>query len=137
VFKTYVSFHPKRKKGKEPLLYEDLIALNAEGKSRSVSRMIAMMDDLRENGRESRYVKHLGGPLYELKTRTPDGGARVYFFRLNEDSFVLVRAEVKKENEATESLLSDVLDVIEAVQQKKDVLVPKYTYGGDDDEKDN
>jgi phage-related protein len=136
VYKTYVAFHPERKRGKEPLLYEDLIALNGSGKSRSVSRMIGMMNDLRENGRESRYVKHLSGPLYELKTRTRDGGARVYFFRLNEDSFVLVRAEVKKENEATESLLSDVLDVIEAIQQKKDVLVPKYTYGGDDDEDD-
>jgi phage-related protein len=136
VFKTYVAFHPKRKRGKEPLLYEDLIALNAEGKNRSVTRIIAMMDDLRENGRESRYVKHLGGPLFELKTRTSDGGARVYFFRLNEDSFVLVRAEVKKENEATETLLTDVLDVIEAVKEKKNVLVPKYTPGGDDDEED-
>jgi hypothetical protein len=29
-----------------------------------------------------------------------------------------------------------VLDVIEAVQGEKDVLVPKYTYGGDDDEDD-
>lgn len=96
-----------------------------------------MMDDLLENRRESRYVKHLMGPLYELKTRTGDGGARVYFFRLNKDSFVLVRAEVKKENEATETLLSDVLDVIEAVKEEKDVLVPKYTLGGDDDEKDN
>jgi hypothetical protein len=56
---------------------------------------------------------------------------------LNEDSFVLVRAEVKKENEATEGLLSDVLDVIEAVRQEKDVLVPKYTPGDDDDEKDS
>jgi phage-related protein len=120
-----VSFHPKRK-SKEPLLYEDLLALNAEGKNLSVSRMIAMIDDLRKHGRESRYVKHLGGPLFELKTRTRDGGARVYFFRLNEDSFVLVHAEVKKENEATETLLSDVLDVIEAVKQEKDILIPKY-----------
>jgi hypothetical protein len=79
----------------------------------------------------------MSGQLFELKTRTPDGGARVYFFRLNEDSFVLVRAEVKKENEATEGLLSDVLDVIEAVKAEKDVLVPKYTYGGDDNEKSN
>ena len=136
MYKTYVAYHPKRKRGREPLLYEDLIALNGEGKTRSVSRMIAMMDDLRANGRESRYIKHLGEPLFELKTRTPDGGARVYFFRLNKDSFVLVRAEVKKENEASEQLLSDVLDVIEAVQQEKDVLVPKYTPGGDDDEDD-
>lgn len=135
MYKTYVAFHPTRKRGKEPLLYEDLIALNGEGKNRSVSRIIAMMDDLRANGRESRYVKHLMGPLFELKTRTPDGGARVYFFRLNKDSFVLVRAEVKKENEATETLLSDVLDVINAVKKENDVFVPKYIYGGDDDEK--
>jgi hypothetical protein len=31
---------------------------------RRVSRMIPMMDGLRANGRESRYVKHLGGPLF-------------------------------------------------------------------------
>jgi phage-related protein len=137
VYKTYAAFHPTRKRGREPLLYEDLIALNEEGKNRSVSRMIAMIDDLREKGRESRYVKHLMGPLFELKTRTPDGGARVYFFRLNKDSFVLVHAEVKKENKATETLLSDVIDVIKAVKEEKDVLVPKYTYRGDDDEKDD
>lgn len=137
MYKSYVAFHPTRKRGKEPLLYEDLIRLNEAGKNRSVSRMIAMMNDLRSNGRESRYVKHLMGPLFELKTRTPDGGARVYFFRLNEDSFVLVRAEVKKENEATEGLLSDVLDVIEAVKEEKDVLIPKYSYGGSDDEKNS
>jgi hypothetical protein len=47
VFKTYVAFHPKRKRGKEPMLYEDLIALNGSGKNRSVSRMIGMMDDLK------------------------------------------------------------------------------------------
>lgn len=134
--KTYVAFHPSRK-SKEPLLYEDLIALNAQGKNISVSRIIAMMDDLREHGRDSRYVKHLGGPLYELKTRTPEGGARVYFFRLNEDSYVLIRAEVKKENKATETLLSDVLDVIEAVKLERDILVPKYTYGGGTHEKDD
>ena len=117
------------------MLYEDLLALNAEGKNLSVSRMITMINDLRAHGRESRYVKHLGGPLFELKTRTREGGVRVYFFRLNEDSFVLVRAEVKKENEATEALLSDILDVIEAVKQGKDILIPKY--GGSKDEKSN
>ncbi len=77
MYKTYVAFHPKRK-SKEPLLYEDLLALNAEGKNLSVSRMITLIGDLRKHGRESRYVKHLGGPLFELKTRTREGGVRVY-----------------------------------------------------------
>lgn len=97
--------------------------------------MIEMMDDLRANGRDSRYLKHLGDVLYELKTRTVYGGARVYFFRLGREGYVLVRAEVKQENEATEALLLDTLDVAEAVEKGKARLVPKPREEDTDEDK--
>lgn len=99
--------------------------MNREGRNASVSKIIQMIDHLRAQGRDSHYVKHLGDVLFELKTRTVHGGARVYFFRLNRDGYVLVRAEVKKENRATEALLVDTLDVAEAVERGTARLVPR------------
>ena len=86
--------------------------------------MIDMTRDLRQHGRKSRYVKHLGGPIYELKTRTPQGGARVYFFRTNTESFVLVRAEVKRENNADTTILDDVAEIIHAFEIGNLTLIP-------------
>lgn len=121
--RIYVAYHPRRVT-QRPLLYEDLIAINQMGQNASVSKMIEMIGDLRINGRSSRFVKHLGGKLYELKARTVHGGARVYFFRLKQDGYVLVRAEVKQKDEATEDLLLDTLDVIEALENGGVRLVP-------------
>ncbi len=86
-----------------------------QGKKTCLRAVVEMCSDLHRNGMDCQHIKHLGGPLYELKKRASDGGARVYFFRL-EESFVLVRAECKKEDRASEKLLSDVLDVIEALE---------------------
>nr|WP_255578712.1 type II toxin-antitoxin system RelE/ParE family toxin [Deinococcus sp. RIT780] len=80
-----------------------------------------MCADLHQNGMTSRYIKHLGGPLYELKKRASDGGARVYFFRYGED-FVLVHAECKTQDQADQHLLLDALDVIEALEGRQHVL---------------
>jgi phage-related protein len=124
VARVFVAFHPRRKT-ERPLLYEDLIAMNQAGQNASVSKIIEMIDDLRAHGRNSRYVKHLGDILYELKARTAHGGARVYFFRLNQDGYVLVRAEIKQEDWATEALLIDTLDVAEAVEKGTARLVPR------------
>ena len=46
-------------------------------------------------------------------------------------------APCKRGQKLSQSTLELPLDVIEAVKEEKDVLVPKYTLGGDDDEKDN
>ena len=51
--------------------------------------------------------------MHELKKRASDGGARVYFLR-EENSFILVHAECKKENRASEALLIDALAILEA-----------------------
>ena len=86
--------------------------------------MIDMTRDLKQFGPNSRYIKHLGGPIYELKTRTPAGGARVYFFRTEKEEFVLARAEVKSENMADNTILEDVAEMIEAFESSNLILVP-------------
>ena len=86
--------------------------------------MIDITRDLRQNGRDSRYVKHIRGPIYELKTRTPQGGARVYFFRTNTESFMLVRAEVKREINADTTILDDVAEIIHAFETGNLTLIP-------------
>jgi hypothetical protein len=94
-----------------PPLIEDMLGLNRKGQNKCVSAMIRMIADLRENGNETRYLKHLGGSLYELKTRTPVGGARVYFF-IAGGVAVLCRAECKKENAASKTLLLDTVKLM-------------------------
>jgi hypothetical protein len=94
--------------GENPPLIEDMLELNRKGQNKCVTAMIRMIADLREKGNESRYLKHLGGSLYELKTRTPVGGARVYFF-IADGVAVLCRAECKKENAASKALLLDTV----------------------------
>lgn len=114
--------HPDRLKAKHPLIIEDFLAVARASKRLCLRKMIEMARDLHQHGLDSRYVKPLGGPLYELKDRTPDGGARVYFLRLARTEFILGRAECKKENEADETLLSSLLDVLDAIERNKPVL---------------
>ena len=87
-----------------PPLIKDIPLLNRKGQNKCLTAIIRMIADLRENGNESRYVKHLGGSLYELKTRTSVGGARVYLF-IAGGTAILCRAECKKENAASKTLL--------------------------------
>jgi phage-related protein len=113
-FRLIHARHPNRLKAKHPLIIEDFLATASVSKHQCLKKMIEMVQDLHENGMESRYVKALGGPLYELKGRTSEGGARVYFIRANDDAFILGRAECKKEDEADQDLLSSLLDVLMA-----------------------
>jgi phage-related protein len=120
-------------------LIEDLQALVKQSKQQSVNKMIGMIEDLQEHGMESRFVKHLAGAIHELKARTPEGGARVYFFRFTEKSFVLTRAEVKNENEANANLINYTASIFKLVQSGKadKVLVPKPKQEVNDHEKEN
>lgn len=95
---------------------EDMRALNRSGRGGCVGAMIRMVADLRENGQASRCIKHLGGGLYELKTRTPVGGARVYFFVLGGTAY-LCRAECKREDRASAALLDEVAAMLEAYRR--------------------
>ncbi len=100
-------------------LIRDMSALNRKGQNKCVTAMIRMIADLREHGQESRYVKHLGGSLFELKTRTPVGGARVYFFIASKIA-VLCRAECKRENAASKTLLLDTVRFMNEYSEGED-----------------
>ena len=104
------------------MVIDDLLALVALGKKRCVSKIVEMCSDLHRNGRDSRFIKPLGDALYELKARTGEGGARVYFFLTADDECVLCHAECKKEDAADERLLLDTLDVLEAYERIPAVL---------------
>jgi hypothetical protein len=110
--------HPDRLAAKRFLLIEDWLELIAKGKQGYVNKMIEMCKDLHEQGLETRFKKHLFGPAYELKSRTPLGGARVYFFVTDQNDYVLVHAECKKENQANMNLLNDVAEVITAYESE-------------------
>lgn len=118
-------------------LIGDLQALVKESKQQSVNKIIGMIEDLQEHGMQSRFVKHLGGSLYELKARTSEGGARAYFFRFTAKSFVVTRTEVKKENEADANLINYTATVFKFVQQGEasKVLTPKPKKESDDESK--
>jgi hypothetical protein len=105
---------PHRLEAKNPLLIEDLLELAYAGKQGCVAGIIKMIADLYANGEVCRYIKALGGALYELKTRTPTGGARVYFFRGARQEFVLCRAECKREQAASLRLLESTAEILEA-----------------------
>jgi phage-related protein len=122
-FFTYLCKLPGEEK---EALIADLQQLVKQTKQQSVNKIIGMIEDLQEQGMESRFVKHLAGAIHELKARTPEGGARVYLFRYTEKSFVLTRAEVKKENEADAVLINYTASIFKFVQsgKAKEVLVP-------------
>jgi phage-related protein len=120
-FRLRLARHPQRLTTPHALVIEDFLQFARQGKRTCLRAAIEMCADLHQNGMESRYIKHLGGALYELKKRANDGGARVYFFRLDDD-FVLVHAECKTENSADRTMLSDMLSVIRANESEEDVL---------------
>lgn len=104
-----------------PALIRDLQRLNSAGYGLSVGKAIKMIDDLRQNGRNSRFVKFQRGDIYELKTRTPEGGMRVYFFFAGED-VALCRAELKREDKASKQLLDWAQERADAYAAGKEVL---------------
>jgi hypothetical protein len=105
---------PQRLDAKNPLLIEDLLELAYEGRQGCVTGIIKMIADLYANSEKCRYIKALGGALFELKTRTPTGGARVYFFRGADQEFMLCRAECKREQTASLRLLESTAEILEA-----------------------
>lgn len=83
--------------------------------------VVEMCADLHQHSTASRYIKHMGGPLYELKKRASDGGDRVSFF-CSGQSFVLVHAECKNENQAAQNPLLDALAVPQALGGQQPVV---------------
>jgi hypothetical protein len=111
-------FHPNRPKDQHPPIVQDFINLNRESKQIAVTKMIAMIDDLRGKGTKSRFSKHLFDAVYELKSRTPIGGARVYYLDTSKDGereFQLVHAECKDQDEADDWMLGECLEILESI----------------------
>jgi UDP-2,3-diacylglucosamine pyrophosphatase LpxH len=115
--KIIYPWHPDHLERKNPLIIEDLLEM-WQSKRICAQKCKQMIGDLSLNGKESRYRKHLGGVLWELKDRTADGGARVYFLQTNQNQFFIYHAECKNENEATQTLLADGLAIRNALEKK-------------------
>lgn len=126
--------HPDRLNAERFLLIEDWLELIRKGKQGCVNKMIEMCSDLHLNGLETRFKKHLFGPVYELKSRTPIGGARIYFFVIEEQQCVLVHAECKKEDKADVGLLNDVADIVAAYEKDTPGLLNPQKRRNDEDE---
>ncbi len=118
-----LSKHPKRQ-SKRYLIIQDFLNLSQQGKIKCLNKMIEMTSDLYLYGLDSRYVKHLFSSVFELKSRTVDGGARVYFIATENQEFVLTRAECKKQDTASIDLLNDTADILVALEQSLAILNP-------------
>ena len=104
-FRTYLAQHPLKSPRSHPALLEDLLVAAQDSKQDCVDKAVAMIEDLQLYGAACRFIKPLTGAIMELKARTDDGGARVYFFRIAENTFVLGRFECKKEDATNKQLL--------------------------------
>jgi hypothetical protein len=102
--RIYPARLPENLQARHPILIEEMLALAKSGKKRPIAAIIKMVKDLKENGRESRYLIRMGNyPIYELKTRArggQTGGTRVYLFLTDHDEAGLVTCEVKDDDAA-------------------------------------
>lgn len=93
---------PGRLNAPYAIIEDEFITLNREGRNAAVSMMIRMLRDLHENGRACQFIKPLKGfPVQELKPKTrggEKGGARVYFWLMEDDAAGIVTCEVKDDD---------------------------------------
>lgn len=96
------------------------------GKDACRSAIFRMLKDLHVHGRESRYVEHLFGSVYELKPRARGreaGGARAYIVRIVGGRFALCRAECKHDTDADRAMLGWVARWVRALEERGDELI--------------
>lgn len=109
---------PDRLDATHPLIIEEFLDLVETGKVFALQTMIAMLADLHERGRESRYLFTLAGvPIWELKPQArggEKGGSRVYLFVTEHDEAGIVNCEVKQGDSPSMQKLKVVLQVIQA-----------------------
>ncbi len=117
-------WHPDRLGEKNPPIITDLLGLVENRKVICVRKMIEMLNDLKNHGLSSRYSKHLFNAVYELKDRTADGGARVYFLHGDRQRFFIVHAECKKESQSSEWMLAHCLEILEALENATPIFPP-------------
>ncbi len=90
---------PHRKKRKQSAIIEDLLEMANRGQVEAIRTIILMLTDLHQNPvRDCQFAQKLRAlPIWELKSHArggEKGGARVYFFVLNNQA-VITGAEVK------------------------------------------
>lgn len=109
-------WHPDHLDHKNLLIIEDLLKMAKSSKRICLKKCKQMIADLFINGSQTRYKKHLGGELWELKDRTSDGGARVYYLQDLDNRFFIYHAECKTQDSATQTLLGDGIEISEAIE---------------------
>jgi phage-related protein len=124
-FSLILPYHPDRLHEAKPLIIQDLLELAGQHKQICLNKMINMITDLHQHGQDSRYRKHLFDAINELKDRTSEGGARVYYIRGDDDRFYLVHAECKNESESDEWMLGEAIEILEALENNKPVFPPQ------------
>jgi hypothetical protein len=117
--RLFLCFNPYEPTPVRAPLLTDWLDLAKSEQQECVNKMVEMVGDLFLTGADSRFAGGVG----ELKSRTRVGGARVYFFRADEDAFVLARAECKKESEADELLVDWTFEIAALYQQGHEVLL--------------
>ena len=125
--RVYCPWHPTRLDKKHPLLIEDFLGLVKEKKVICLKKMISMLHGLNTQGLDSSHVKHLFDAIYELKDRTTDGGARVYFIAGQNREFYAFHAECKKNNETNENMLIDGIEIMEASENGQAIFAVNNT----------
>jgi len=91
----------------------------------AVRAIIEMLQDLHQNGLESRFLKKLHGVLWELKTRSrggEKGGARVYLFWLGKDEVAVLHAEVKEGDAPSVQVINACAEFYLAHRKGQDVF---------------
>ncbi len=119
---VFACWHPDYLEESHPLLIEDMLELALQSKMESIGKIIDLYQDLRLHGINSRFKKHLGGALYELKTRCSEGGVRLYFIRATQNQYFAFHAESKKEDTANQTMLGHGIEIIEALQKSQAVF---------------
>lgn len=124
--RVYPARLPNSLDSKHPVLIEEMLRLKKDRKGEAVSTIIEMVRDLKQHGRESRYLVAMTGyPIYELKPRSrggEKGGTRVYLFLTEHDEAGLVTCEVKDGDKADVGKLKKTLLVAAAHKQGIPVL---------------
>jgi hypothetical protein len=120
--------HPDRLQAQHSRIVEDLLEIAENGHHDALNSIIVMLNDLFQQGFQSRYAKALHGtPIWELKTRSRGGlkgGARVYWFPLRlqsqttmaETVAILVNSEVKSGDKPNPKNLEEALEIYFAFQ---------------------
>ncbi len=117
--------HPNHLKSEHTILVENLLEMAFAGRQEAVDAIVEMLTDFHVFGTNSRFAQKLRNtPLWELKTRSRGGlkgGARVYFFVVDEE-LVVVNAEYKTGNVPNPQKLFEAIIVLQAYLNRIPVI---------------